>query len=236
MIKLYEFPQSHYCEKVRWALDYKNIPWESKRLVPGLHRLTVQKLCAGTSLPVIVHDGKAIQGSHEITTYLEKTFPEKSIGPESPLEKEIEQRVGIPLIMSIYYWLFQDPHLATFYYMKGLPRWQNFLFRSAMPILAPRIASKYGINEVNYLKARKEFENGINWFEGIIKPSGFLEGSKFSRADIAGAASLIALHRPPEHPYQWPKMYWPKPVADFYDKYRTCKAYAWAENIYREYR
>ena len=28
-MKLLEFPHSHYCEKARWALDYKGIPFEA---------------------------------------------------------------------------------------------------------------------------------------------------------------------------------------------------------------
>ena len=34
---LYQFPISHYCEKVRWAMDYKKLEYKAKNLLPGLH-------------------------------------------------------------------------------------------------------------------------------------------------------------------------------------------------------
>jgi glutathione S-transferase len=37
MITLYQFQFSHFCEKARWALDYKDLPYTCKNLLPGLH-------------------------------------------------------------------------------------------------------------------------------------------------------------------------------------------------------
>ncbi|MCP3675846.1 MAG: glutathione S-transferase family protein, partial [Gammaproteobacteria bacterium] len=44
MIKLYQFPISHYCEKIRWSLDYKNLDYKIINLLPGLHIKTTKKL------------------------------------------------------------------------------------------------------------------------------------------------------------------------------------------------
>lgn len=32
-MKLLEFPHSHYCEKARWALDFKNISYQRVALI-----------------------------------------------------------------------------------------------------------------------------------------------------------------------------------------------------------
>ncbi|VAW80072.1 hypothetical protein MNBD_GAMMA15-1204 [hydrothermal vent metagenome] len=34
---LYQFPISHYCEKIRWALDYKGLPYTTINPLPGSH-------------------------------------------------------------------------------------------------------------------------------------------------------------------------------------------------------
>ncbi|HEY9121195.1 MAG TPA: glutathione S-transferase N-terminal domain-containing protein, partial [Marinobacter sp.] len=76
-IRLYQFAISHYCEKVRWALDYKGLSYETISLLPGQHVKTIRKLTGGdSSVPVLDHDGHRVQGSKEIIDYLDETFPE----------------------------------------------------------------------------------------------------------------------------------------------------------------
>ena len=35
---LYQFPLSHFCEKARWMLDYKELEYVAQNLMPGAHR------------------------------------------------------------------------------------------------------------------------------------------------------------------------------------------------------
>ncbi|MHB8744867.1 MAG: glutathione S-transferase N-terminal domain-containing protein, partial [Sulfuricaulis sp.] len=60
---LLEFPHSHFCEKARWALDYKGIPFEAVAILPGFHRITVRKYARDSSVPVLLTDAGAVQGA-----------------------------------------------------------------------------------------------------------------------------------------------------------------------------
>ena len=51
--RLYTFTISHFAEKARWALDYRRIHYQEKRLVPGSHILIVKHMAPGTSVPVL---------------------------------------------------------------------------------------------------------------------------------------------------------------------------------------
>ncbi len=82
MLKLYQFPISHYCEKIRWVLAFKNLNHEVKNLLPGLHTLTTKKLSPLTSVPILTHDDKVIQGSDKIISYLDETFPALRLIPQ----------------------------------------------------------------------------------------------------------------------------------------------------------
>ena len=63
-LKLYQFAISHYCEKIRWALDYKGLNHVTVSLLPGQHVKTVRKLTGkASSVPVLDHDGQIVQGS-----------------------------------------------------------------------------------------------------------------------------------------------------------------------------
>src|SRR5690554_7199812 len=74
-IRLYQFCVSHYSEKVRWALDYKGINYQPVNLLPGQHVQTIRKLTgAGSSVPVLDHDGQLIQGSSRILDHLDHAF------------------------------------------------------------------------------------------------------------------------------------------------------------------
>ena len=37
MLRLYTFQVSHFAEKARWALDWKGVEYEERRLLPGPH-------------------------------------------------------------------------------------------------------------------------------------------------------------------------------------------------------
>lgn len=54
MMKLYQFTFSHYCEKARWALEYKGIAYQPVNLLPGSHLRTVQKLTPKERPPGVV--------------------------------------------------------------------------------------------------------------------------------------------------------------------------------------
>jgi len=50
MLTLYQFPISHYCEKIRWALDHKGLDYKLVNLLPGFHVSTAKKLSGRASL------------------------------------------------------------------------------------------------------------------------------------------------------------------------------------------
>ena len=69
-IKLYQFCISHYCEKARWALDYKGINYQTVNLLPGQHVNTIRKLTGaaglGSRVPNVPLRGSPEQRQHVI--------------------------------------------------------------------------------------------------------------------------------------------------------------------------
>ena len=63
-VVLWHIELSHYSEKVRWALDYTDIPHERRVPIPGLHGIRAAVLTRGAQrrLPVIDLDGAAGDG------------------------------------------------------------------------------------------------------------------------------------------------------------------------------
>ena len=51
MTTLYQFSFSHFCEKARWAIDYKEETYTIKNLLPGPHLNVTKKLAPKTCVP-----------------------------------------------------------------------------------------------------------------------------------------------------------------------------------------
>src|SRR4051794_37684197 len=84
---LWHLKVSNYNEKARWALDYKRIPHVRRAVVPGRHARIAAKLSGGTTLPVLVLDGRAVGDSTRIIAALERCHPEPPLYPSDPAER-----------------------------------------------------------------------------------------------------------------------------------------------------
>jgi glutathione S-transferase len=97
MITLYQLHWSHYVEKVRWALDHKNVEWSAVDVDPFTKRQMQHLQCklmldSGRemySVPTI-HDhatGSVIGDSSKILDYLERTYPTPALYPLDATER-----------------------------------------------------------------------------------------------------------------------------------------------------
>src|SRR6266511_2447118 len=82
---LYWFPQSNPSQAVRLMLELKEIEFEPKSLIPGLHPLQVRAAgFRGRTVPALRLNGRRVQGSLEISRALEELQPEPPLFPEDP--------------------------------------------------------------------------------------------------------------------------------------------------------
>ena len=89
-LHLYHADMSNCSMRVRMTLEEKNLPWTS-------HHLDLRKKEAVTPeyfgihpkglVPTLVHDGVVHIESNEIIEYLDETFPDPPLQPESPEER-----------------------------------------------------------------------------------------------------------------------------------------------------
>ena len=82
---LYQFPLSHYCEKARWMLDFKDLDYSVKNLFPAAHRL-MTKLRANSNTVPMLNDGQEwIGDSTEIAFYLDAKYLLRPLVPSAPV-------------------------------------------------------------------------------------------------------------------------------------------------------
>ena len=80
---------SHYSEKVRWALDYKQVPHVRRSPLPGSHIPIAFALTRGESvtLPLLQLDGRTIADSTAILAALEERYPDPPLYPADPEQR-----------------------------------------------------------------------------------------------------------------------------------------------------
>lgn len=87
--RLYSLSLSHPGMCVRLALERKGVGFRLTNLLPGMHPPIVRVLgFKRNTVPALKIDGMRVQGSREITAYLEQTRPEPALFGRSPEERE----------------------------------------------------------------------------------------------------------------------------------------------------
>jgi glutathione S-transferase len=243
VMKLLEFPHSHYCEKARWALDYKRVPFAPVAIMPGLHMLTVRRYAPDTSVPVLLNRRQVVQGSGAIIDYLEQHYPEPSLTPADAgerracldIERTMDDRLGENIRRVLYDRLLAYPDFIRHCFTHPMPRIKQWSFSLFYPILRQKIHQTYVISAARVGRARREFDAAMSELEKKLEAQHYLVGERFSRADLSVASMLSLLVMPPEHPFPWQEI--PDPQARrFFDEYRDHPVYSWVGQMYREHR
>ncbi|MEM8502143.1 MAG: glutathione S-transferase family protein [Cyanobacteria bacterium P01_D01_bin.1] len=81
MLELHQFEASHYCEKVRLILDYKQLPYKTVEVVPGVGQIDLYRLSGQRQVPVLKDGDEVVPDSTAIARYLDKKYPERPIIP-----------------------------------------------------------------------------------------------------------------------------------------------------------
>jgi len=93
---LWQLRFSHYNEKARWALDYKQVAHRRRSLPPGSHPYRSRRLGGRGTMPVLDLDGEVIGDTTEIVARLEQRNPDPSLYPDTEIERkaalELEER------------------------------------------------------------------------------------------------------------------------------------------------
>jgi len=241
MLTLYQFPISHYCEKVRWALDYKKLEYRTVNLLPGLHRARVTKLSGSSSLPVLVHDGRIIKNSSDIIDYLDAHFPESPLTPADQAlrreamewEKFADEQIGILVRAVCYHVLLDHPAMLVPIFTAGGPWYGRFV----MPIIYPKLSGvmrdKMKLNQETSQIALGQLGQAIDKLDARLQDREFLVGDSFTRADLAVASLLAPLHKAEKYGVVWPAQF-PEALEKISEG--LAGKTAWVKRFYADYR
>jgi glutathione S-transferase len=244
---LWHLPISHFSEKVRWALDWKQVPHRRRVMPPGMHPVGGAWLTGGrhVTLPVLEIDGRRVCDSTAIIAVLEERFPGRALYPADPAEREralqledwFDEHVGPYARRWAFNALLTEPEAVRAFALKQT-EWAPVPIPPQVfaPMAKGFLNARYSTgSRAGAEAARQKLMEGLDRLEAELAAGDgeFLVGGRFSIADLTAAALFYPLVLPPEGPWQ------PVRTAAFdavQDTVRDRPAFHWVEDTFRRHR
>ncbi len=206
MIELYKLHWSHYVEKVRWALDFKRLPWRGIDIVAFTKKEMRHFDCQQT-VPLI-HDtatGVAISDSSPIIRYLEETYPGRPLFPADPSERErvwqwmlrLDSTLGLYARRLGYTQIIMEcpQTLAQLF----LPNFLGGLFARrgwrvlASPVVGMMLTLRFRFHHNRQDRIYEQLETLLIPVARLLEREDFLVSGQFTAADLTLASLLRPL-------------------------------------------
>ncbi|MGL4882765.1 MAG: glutathione S-transferase family protein, partial [Waterburya sp.] len=199
---------SHYCEKVRWALDSLGIDYVEESHAPPFHR-QYTSLYGGTSVPVLVVNDKALTDSQDILHYLDTIDPNQQLYPQDPklrqqaetLEELFDQKLGVATRNWGYYYAIQQPLKIAIAWGINAPLSEKIKCIIALPRIPGLLGQYYNITEASKEDALQDIKEVFTVVNQRLSGQQYLVGDRFSSTDITFAALASPVICPEHHPF-----------------------------------
>ncbi|HMJ12447.1 MAG TPA: glutathione S-transferase [Polyangiaceae bacterium] len=241
MLQLYTFAISHFSEKARWALDLAKIDYSERILLPGPHMLVTRRIGKSTSVPVLEHDARVVQGSAAILDYVQSELGASHLAPDpqdaeecAQLETLADHAFGLGTQRIFYDVLLNRPRISIDLWSQGGPFYARAFYAVAYKGVAAAIRRMYRIEPAAVERAKDRFRNAMDVMDRTLDSKPYVLGGRLTRADITIGALLAPLCRPPEHLMRWPDM--PDEALAFMREFEDRPIYRHVLRLYRDHR
>jgi glutathione S-transferase len=245
---LWQISISHYSEKVRWALEYKEIDHVRRSPLPGMHIAVALWLSRGATptFPILELDDRTITDSTAVIAALEQAFPEPPLYPADParraqaleLEDFFDEELGPHLRLLPFYEMIQEPEIFAEVASRAVPG----PLGKAKPLVGAYgrtyTSIRWGANsDEAAATARAKIIAAVDRVEAELETNGgeYLAGECFSVADLTAASLFYPLVAPAEGPLPADS---PTPPAleHFRDGLSQRPGFLWVEEMFRRHR
>lgn len=243
-VVLHQFQASHFNEKARWGLDWKEIPHRRVTYLPGPHALFLRHLSGQTQTPVLVLDGQVIAGSAQILAELERLQPARPLLPTDSaqrqqalaLQERFDREVGPAVRTVIFSVLLQELDYLCAVFGRSKPWLVQQLYGAMLPVARPVIAQVNGVSTPGNIERSLAITHAaLDEIAERSAATGYLVGDSFSIADLACAALFVPIVGP-DHPDTTFPPNMPDSVARSLGQFAEHPGVAWVKRIYARHR
>jgi len=180
---LITIPTSHYCEKVRWALDRARIDYVEKPHAPVISRFRY-----GGSVPILYTGDGELRDSTPILEWVHRRYPLFE-GDAAKLEDRFDEGLGVTARVVAFEYIACERPLALRISIRGVPRWEQLFARAFFGMAAGMLRRRYQVSDEAVQRSLGELRRE---FDDVSARLGdgrrFLCGDKLTAADITFAA------------------------------------------------
>ena len=240
---LWHFQGSHFCEKARWALDFKGIP-HVRTTLGGSYLLRAWWRTGRATLPVLIVDSIAISDSTRIIAELEGRWPNPPLYPRESstrrraleLEDYFDEELGPPVrAATLLDPLLHDPRFVVRFATLGLGAGTQRLLGVLAPLFTRFYRFRHGIAPEDRQAARAKVTVVLDRIQAERQPSGYLVGEAFSVADLTASSLLGALLGAPGVQYPLPAPL-PESLLHYREELLSHPAVGWVFEMHRRHR
>lgn len=248
MLELYQFELSHYCEKVRFVLDYKGLPYRKVNVTPGLGQLDLFRLSGQRQVPVLKDGGTVIADSTAIVAYLEQEYPDRPVIPtdSSPqglcllLEEWADASIGLNARKVLVGSLGQNPAFPAALLPPETPEfWRTIATNVVQAIpsdLWGWVGAGAGFSPAEVAAAHRDLQQDLKALVLILKEKPFLVDKTPTIADFAVAGLSFYLKFPDFPGLGIPEALRGQGVPGLADDPQFESFFSWRDRLYRNYR
>lgn len=242
-IELHQFSHSHFNEKVRWTLDYKNLPHVRICYIPGPHAPQIRRLSGQTETPVLRFEGRTVNGSARIIDLLEQRFPSPALYPSDPAERDeslamqarLDAGLGVEVRRAVFETTLDVPAFGVATFASEKAAWKQKLYQATFPITRAVMKKVMNITPETGRRARERVAAELDFLAEKSAATGYLVGDRFSIADLTGAALLgpVALVDHPDMRQAEPR---PPRFSELCAEWADHPGMQWAKSIWAKHR
>lgn len=208
-VELLQFPYSHFNEKARWALDFKQVPHRRHSYLPGPHIPAIRRLTGQTKTPVVRFGDTFVHGTARIIDELETRYAAPPLYPEAPQEREralklqlwFDEDVGPAVRCALFAEMIGELGYLCRLFAGEKSLVVRALYRGSLPFVRELMRKGNGVTGPDAVAAaRVRTREALDFVARESADGGYLVGDRFSVADLTAAALLAPAANPPGVP------------------------------------
>lgn len=211
-LHLFHFMLSNCSQRVRLALEEKDLVWRSHHLnLPANEHLTSDyvRINPNGVVPTLVHDGQVVIESNDILRYLDEQFPAVALQPDDPGERTTMDAL-IDASTAFQSTIKVLSHERLFRPFRKVEPEELELYTAKHPnrdlvaFLRDYAANGSGWRE-RVSRAGSELERTLETLEEALRTSDWLSGSAYGLADVSWVVNANRLLQARVDLSPWPR-------------------------------